>query len=76
MRTIDRRTNRLDVKLDETLVRLNSPVTIAFDSSGIKVQNAGDWMRHVWKVKNERGYLKIHFCRTKEDVSSPLRRDG
>jgi len=58
--TIDRRTNRLDVRLDETLVKSNSPVTIAVDGSGIKVHNAGDWIRKVWKVK--KGYLKIHFA--------------
>jgi len=56
-------------------------VTIAVDSSGIKVHNGGDWIRHVWKVK--RGYLKIHFAvdiRTKQvvsmDVSSEKVRDG
>jgi hypothetical protein len=58
--TIDRRTNRLDVRLDETLVKSNSPVTIAVGSSGVKVHNAGDWVRKVWKVK--KGYLKIHFA--------------
>jgi hypothetical protein len=39
--TIDRRTNRLDVRLDETLVKSNSPVTIAVDGSGIKVTTEG-----------------------------------
>ena len=68
--TIDRRTNKLDVRLDESLVESNSPVTIAVDSSGIKVHNGGDWIRHVWKVK--RGYLKIHLAvdaRSKQAVS-------
>jgi len=79
--TIDRRTNKLDLNLDESLIKSNSPVTIAVDSSGIKVHNGGDWIRHVWKVK--RGYLKIHFAvdiRTKQvvsmDVSSEKVRDG
>ena len=79
--TIDRRTNKLDVRLDESLIESNSPVTIAVDSSGIKVHNGGDWMRHVWKVK--RGYLKIHFAvdiKTKQvvsmDVSSEKVHDG
>ena len=40
--------------------RSNSPVSIAVDSSGVKVHNGGDWIRHVWKVK--KGYLKIHFA--------------
>lgn len=58
--TIDRRTNRLQISLDESLVRSNNPVSIAVDSSGVKVHNTGDWIRHVWKVK--KGYLKIHFA--------------
>src|ERR1022692_3132916 len=57
--TIERRTNRLDVRLGESLIGSSSPVTIAVDSSGIKVHNGGDWMRHIWKVK-KKGYLKIH----------------
>src|SRR3989454_7215201 len=58
--TIDRRVNRLDIDLDESLIRSNSPVTIAVDSSGVKVHNGGDWIRHAWKVK--KGYLKVHFA--------------
>lgn len=58
--TIDRRVNKLDLELDESLIMSNSPVIIAVDSSGVKVHNGGDWIRHVWKVK--RGYLKIHFA--------------
>jgi len=38
---MDRRMNRLDVRLDETLIKSNPPVTIAVDSSGIKVHNGG-----------------------------------
>jgi len=79
--TIDRRTNRLQISLDESLIESNNPVTIAVDSSGVKVHNAGDWIRHVWKVK--KGYLKIHFAvdiRTGQvvsmDVSSEKVGDG
>src|SRR5713226_4729605 len=79
--TIDRRVNRLHVDLDESLLRSNSPVSIAVDTSGVKVHNGGDWIRHVWKVK--KGYLKIHFAvdiRTKQvvsmDVSSEKVGDG
>ena len=79
--TIDRRTNRLQISLDESLIRSTSPVTIAVDSSGVKVHNAGDWIRHVWKVK--KGYLKIHFAvdiKTGQvvsmDVSSEKAGDG
>ena len=69
------------MRLDESLIESSSPVTIAVYSSGIKVHNGGDWIRHVWKVK--RGYLKIHFAgdiRTKQvvsmDVSSEKVGDG
>jgi hypothetical protein len=57
--TIDRRVNRLDVKLDEDQ-NYGDDVIIAVDASGIKVSNRGDWIRHKWKVK--RGYLKIHLA--------------
>ena len=58
--TIDRRVNRLEIDLDESLIRSNTPVSIAVDSSGVKVHNGGDWIRKVWKVR--KGYLKIHFA--------------
>lgn len=79
--TMDRRMNKLEVSLDESLVKSNFPVSIAVDASGIKVHNGGDWIRHVWKVK--KGYLKIHFAvdiKTKQvvsmDVSSEKVHDG
>jgi IS5 family transposase len=79
--TIDRRVNRLRIDLDESLIRSNEPVSIAVDSSGVKVHNGGDWIRYVWKVK--KGYLKIHFAvdiRTGQvvsmDVSSEKVGDG
>ena len=78
---MNRRMNKLDVSLDDSLVRSNSPISIAVDASGVKVHNGGDWIRHVWKVK--RGYLKIHFAvdiKTKQvvsmDVSSEKVHDG
>lgn len=66
--TIWERTNALDMTLDG--VRTDQPISIAIDSSGIKVTNSGDWMRKKWKVK--RGYLKVHLAvdaRSKEAVS-------
>ncbi len=79
--TIDRRASKLAISLDESLVNSNSPVSIAVDSSGVKVHNGGDWIRKVWKVK--KGYLKIHFAvdiKTKQvvsmDVSSEKVHDG
>src|SRR5579863_6217447 len=66
--TIWERTNQLDMTLGG--VKTDQPISIALDSSGIKVTNSGDWMRKKWKVK--RGYLKIHLAvdaRSKEAVS-------
>jgi hypothetical protein len=56
--TIWERTNQLDMELDG--VRTDRPISIAIDSSGIKVSNSGDWIRKKWKVK--RGYLKVHLA--------------
>ena len=75
--TIARRANRLEIYLDDSLVRSRNPVSIAVDASGIKVHNGGDWIRRVWKVK--KGYLKFHIAvdiRTSQIVpwTSPRRR--
>lgn len=79
--TINRRVNGLKLDLEDSLIRSNDPVSIAVDSSGVKVHNGGDWIRKVWKVK--KGYLKIHFAvniKTKQivsmDVSSEKVHDG
>lgn len=66
--TIWERTRNLDMTLDG--VKTDEPISIALDSSGIKVSNSGDWMRKKWKAK--RGYLKIHLAvdaRSKQAVS-------
>ncbi len=60
---ICRRINRLDIKIndDEDKSNLNDDYfVIAIDSTGIKVTNRGEWIRHKWNVK--RGYLKIHVA--------------
>ena len=41
-------------------VALDKDVTIAVDSSGIKVSNRGEWIHKKWKVK--RGFIKIHIA--------------
>jgi len=41
-------------------VDLDKDVTIAVDSSGIKVSNRGEWMHKKWKVK--RGFIKVHIA--------------
>jgi IS5 family transposase len=56
--TIDRRVNRLEVKVDEE--DYGNDLVIAVDASGVKVSNRGDWMRRKWRTR--RGYLKIHIA--------------
>jgi IS5 family transposase len=56
--TIDRRVNRLSVRLDEE--DYGNDLVIAVDASGVKVSNRGDWMRRKWRMR--RGYLKIHIA--------------
>jgi hypothetical protein len=49
--------------------QIHKPVSLAVDSSGIKVHNGRDWIIKVWKVK--KGYLKIHFAiNTKKQIVS------
>jgi hypothetical protein len=55
--TISRRINKLDIKINEGL---GNDIVIALDSTGIKVANRGEWMRHKWHVR--KGYLKIHVA--------------
>jgi IS5 family transposase len=60
---ICRRINRLDIKIndDEDKSSLHDDnFVIAIDSTGVKVTNRGEWIRHKWNVK--RGYLKIHVA--------------
>ena len=59
---ISRRINRLDIKIDDTNKSSlhDDHFVIAIDSTGIKVSNRGEWIRHKWNVK--RGYLKIHLA--------------
>jgi len=56
--SIHKRVNRMDFEL--VGVKTDQPISIAIDSSGIKVSNSGDWIRKKWKVK--KGYLKIHLA--------------
>ena len=62
---ICRRINKLNIKIndddDENKSSLNDDYfVIAIDSTGIKVTNRGEWIRHKWNIK--RGYLKIHVA--------------
>src|SRR5574339_966984 len=59
---ISRRINRLDIKISDDATKsslYDDYFVIAIDSTGIKVTDRGEWIRHKWNVK--RGYLKIHL---------------
>lgn len=55
--TINRRLNKLEIKFNENV---GNDIVIALDSTGIKVANRGEWMRHKWHIR--KGYLKIHIA--------------
>jgi hypothetical protein len=55
--TINRRVNKLDIKINE---RIGNDVVIVLDSTGIKVTNRGEWLPHKRNVR--KGYLKIHVA--------------
>jgi len=57
--TISRRVNSQDIRISEQQ-HVGNDIIIAVDSTGIKVANRGEWMRHKWHVR--RGYLKIHVA--------------
>ena len=56
--TIHRRIVKLDLHFYKSLKHRKN-LTVAIDSSGLKVHNRAEWIRHKHKVR--RGYLKIHF---------------
>jgi hypothetical protein len=41
-------------------VALDKDVTIAVDSTGIKVSNRGEWIHKKWRV--QRGFIKVHIA--------------
>ena len=57
--TTCRRVNTLNIDL-EPHIDPERPVTIAVDSTGIKVADRGEWMRAKWRRR--RGFLKIHIA--------------
>ena len=56
--TINRRVNKLDIQIND---KVGNDIIIAIDSTGIKVSNRGEWMRHKWHIRRK-GYLKIHVA--------------
>ena len=64
---------KVDIAAD---VELDKDVTIAVDSTGIKVSNRGEWIRKVWKVK--RGFIKVHIAvdtKTKQILAIEVTRE-
>jgi len=60
---ICKRINGLNIKIDDDANKFSLHAdyfVIAIDSTGVKVTNRGEWIRHKWNVK--RGYLKIHVA--------------
>jgi len=57
--TIHRRICGLELDLQQS-VRHRRNLVVSIDSSGLKVHNRGEWIRHKHQVR--RGYLKIHFA--------------
>ncbi|HET7284579.1 MAG TPA: IS5 family transposase, partial [Nitrososphaeraceae archaeon] len=55
--TINRRINKIDIKINE---RIGNDIVIVLDSTAIKVINRGEWLPHKWNVR--KGYLKIHVA--------------
>lgn len=69
------RVSRMKVELDAS-IKPDEDVTIALDSSGIKVSNRGEWIRQKWKVR--RGFIKIHLAvdvKTKQIISMEVTRE-
>jgi hypothetical protein len=73
--TIWWRVSKMKIALDSSIEPGND-VTIAVDSSGIKVSNRGEWIRHKWKVK--RGFIKVYIAvdmRTKQIIAMEITKE-
>src|SRR5487761_173176 len=58
--TIWWRVTKIMIELDPRVNR-NEEITIAVDSTGIKVTNRGEWIKEKW-LKERRGFIKIHVA--------------
>jgi hypothetical protein len=60
--TIYKRCKVIDLKDWLPQKPLSKSLILSVDSSGIKIDNYSDWMRHKWhdKAKNRRGWIKMH----------------
>src|SRR3972149_7728745 len=73
--TIWWRVARMKIDLASS-VEMDKDVTIAVDSSGIKVSNRGEWIRKKWKIK--RGFIKVHIAvdtKTKQILAIEVTRE-
>ena len=55
--TICKRLKKLDFEIPRNL---REDLVVAIDSSGMKVTNRGEWIRHKWKT--HRGWIKVHIA--------------
>ena len=68
-------TSKPEINLEKDII------TIAVDSTGIKVTNRGEWIREKWNNKNNnkrRGFIKIHIAvnvRTKKILSMEVTKE-
>jgi hypothetical protein len=58
--TIWWRVAKIEIDLDPK-VNPNEDITIAVDSTGIKVTDRGEWIKEKW-LKERRGFIKIHVA--------------
>lgn len=58
--TIAKRISKMELPMNLLVDDDTDKITVAMDSTGIKVTNRGDWIRKKWKVR--RGWLKVHIA--------------
>ena len=67
---------KVKVHLNPKINLEKDPITIAVDSTGIKVTNRGEWIRDKWKER--RGFIKIHVAvnvKTKQILSMEVTKE-
>ncbi len=73
--TIWWRVSKMKVEVTKD-VELDKDVTIAVDSTGIKVSNRGEWIHKKWRV--QRGFIKVHIAvdtKTKQILAIEVTRE-
>lgn len=59
-KTLERRIKKVGLDIVKDVANPSENCIIAMDSTGIKLANRSEWIRHKWKVK--RGWLKLHVA--------------